>query len=801
MGSKSQRRKEQHSRKRQEKRRKQERSRVRRQERQRKTGDFNSRHRERLAKQVPVAWPGEPREDVAVFDDATLATLTPELAEQVVAIREALEDVTALRGTEAVNRVASIARGSPLSEWRLLIRGLADWLADDVNAASEAWKRLDPQRRPGRMAAAMMLALRSDLDQLSPSATAEQQSTESGPVEWSRGDKQSLEAARLLRRIRFERPALRVAESGLRAPEEDKELLLGPRKMAWLRKFIANYEEYEPELAAALAQNALARAYAQNYSDLFAEAVTGFSGPRHDRRNRLLTYLFFSNFESRSAQQKASGALDVYLRRELPQNETISPQLRAAIASQIHLRQAQALLAEVLEASRMGPMGRFLAPREDTAAIRDHLNGAVKADPTNGPAYKTYVRWIQSKLDDERLEESQETCFEDELETVMRSWSQGLPEEIEPRLWLVDALLEQEQLEEARPHVEFLAASRQDDPRVRAMPWKWQLLEAMRLCRRKTSLADVRTRLEEGEALWPAWLSKQWLPYLWAAWASRGGQKEVYEAQRERICQESGIARDSLADACMMLAAAQRMRVAAPDLKPFRAAVDQALKELKTLPLDDLINAGSFFWDMHRAQLLYPAHRMHAKKIGLVLIARLDQTDKLVVNRLDDERVQGAVLWGSEYRFWSSNYDTKFPDFLTNSAIRRHPVFAAARANAFLKQRYTWDVEKYQDAAPLLREAAPSQRDAYYRYWFVTLAEQLEDVLAKNSRSFGFAKTLFDRESEEDDYDDDDDDEFDEDDGFDEDEIDLGFDPNCNCPSCRAARRAYEQRQSGGLPL
>lgn len=803
MGSKSQRRKEQHSRKRQEKRRKQERSRARRVERQRKTGDVNSRHRERLAKQVPVAWPGELLEDVAVFDDATLATLSPELAEQVAAVREALEDVSASRRAEALNRVASIARGSPLSEWRLLIRGLADWLTDDANAASETWKRLDPQRRPGRMAAAMMLATRSDLDQLSAAATPEQQDAESPPAQWHRGDGQLLDHARLVRRIRFDRPALRVAESGLRAAEEDKELLIGPSKIGWLRKFIANYRETEPELVAALAQAALARAYVQNFSDLFEEAIKSFPGPRHDLGNRLLTYHFFSPIENRSAQQKARAALDMYLHRELPQNTAISPRLRSAIASQIHFRQAGAMLAEVYEAHQFGPMGMFFGPQENTTGIRQQLKAALQADPANGPVYKAYVGWIQSKLDDERLEKSLQTPLETELEGVMRRWSQAQPDEVEPRLWLVDALLEQEKLDEARPHVEFLAASRQDDPRVRAMPWKWQLLEAMRLCRRKASLPDARARLEEGEALWPAWLSKQWLPYLWAAWASRSGQKEVYEAQRERICRESGIARDSLADACMMLGAAQRMRVAAADLKPFRAAVDQALAGLKTLPLDDLIHAGSFFWDLQRAQLLYPAYRMHAKKIGLAFVSRLNESETLVLNRIDDERLQAAVLWGSENRFWPNNYETKFPAVFANPIIGQHPAFAAARANAFLKQRYAWGADKQRDLTPLLREAAATQRDPYYRYWYLSLADQLEESLDKYARTVGFAKTLFGMDSDgDDDYDEDDDDfdedDFDEDDEFAEDEFDLGFDPNCNCSSCRAARRAYEKGQPRG---
>ena len=132
----------------------------------------------------------------------------------------------------------------------------------------------------------------------------------------------------------------------------------------------------------------------------------------------------------------------------------------------------------------------------------------------------------------------------------MRNWSKGLPDDVEPRLWLVDHLLENEETEEAKPHVDWLATARQDDPRVRATPWKWQLLEAMRLSRRKAWLSRVPERLEEAESQWPTWLSKQWLPYLNAALALRCGKTDEFEQQRKQICSESGIAQ-GLAGRCL----------------------------------------------------------------------------------------------------------------------------------------------------------------------------------------------------------------------------------------------------------
>lgn len=805
MGSKSQRKKEQMAQKRNEKRKRQleAQKRLAARGRVRSTPGgqrgynplaeiplpSNLRHRERLAQSVPHAWPGELPEDTAVFDNTALASLPTESATQAQAVREALQAALESRGDEAQKCVASIPRGSSFSDWRLFIRGLVEWLAGDSTAASDAWKRLDAERRPGRIATTMMLALRTDLEQ----ATPPQAQPETAPSDCF--DAAQLYHARLLRRVRFDRPALKIAETGANHPEEEKRLILGPRKIDWVARFVGEYQDTEPALAAALAQTALRRAYNQNFSNLFDEAVRKIPGPKHDPCNRLLTFFYYCKFtRDNVAEQKADRALEDYLKRELPQNKSLTAELRGAIASYIHLREAQDLMAPA-EVS----MFRFLEPEEDSKAVRNHLLAAAIASPGHAAVYQAHVSWINSKLENDRLSKAEETKFEKELAEVMSKWAQGAPHDPEPRLWLVDHLLEEEKLEEARPHVDFLAASRQEIPLVRATPWKWQLLEAMRLCRRKAWLPEVPARLAEVEKQWPGWLPKQWLPYLSAALVLRSGQLDAFEICRQRICTESGLARDSLADACLMLGAAQRMRATSQELKPLRAAVDQNLKKIDELPLEDLLATGSFFWDLHRARLLYPAYRLQGKTIGKALLARLQTDGKELLARLDkdsprvlellpDERLQKSMLWGAEYRYWSNGYETKVPAFFAQLEFKQYPIYAAAKLHAFLHQTYWWGADKYAQLGPILRAAAASEPDAYYRHWYVDLANRLDDALAEQkkrmSRSplgnlFGFA----------DDEDDDEDDDYDYDEAVD-------FDPDCDCPECMAARKAYKSAKA-----
>lgn len=727
--------------------------------------EANSRHRQRLARQKPRAWNGELPEDVAVFDDSVLASLSPELASQVSAVREALQIACESRGFEgALSRVACINRSSSLSEWRLFIRGLVPWMADDTEAANEVWQRLDPERRPGRIAVAMMMALRNDLDRLSGRSKGEQDDTRQ--ADWcDRLDNQLLYNAKLLRRVRIDRAAIRIAEVAVRAPEERKELLLGPKKIEWLQGFSAEYRSTEPELVRALERIALHRAYSQNFGDLFDVAAKSFTGPRHDRRNSLLACFYNLRFEDDS---QSDLYLERYLTKDLPKNEELSEPLRKAIASQIHLNEAMGMIRP----ANNGWTDYLLGSKEDAKFIQRHFQAAVRAYPANRKAHKGHADWIESKLDDDRLTKPKRKPLESQLAKVMKNWSMALPDDVEPRLWLVDYLLENEETEEAKPHVDWLATARQEDPRVRATPWKWQLLEAMRLSRRKAWLSSVPAKLEEAEALWPTWLSKQWLPYLKAAWSLRCGQTDEFEQQRMQICSESAISRDSLPDACMMLGAAQRMRVSSVDLKPLRAPVDAAVKNIGKLTVDELLSAAGFFWDLHRTRLWYPAYRMHGGKFVQELASRLRRISKAIADNADDARYHVAAMVCSQHRVWSNGYELKLPDWHAIPVVQRHPMFKAARLNAFVQLGRHWQSELFKEVGHDVRQAAQTQRDPYYRYWFVALADQLDEIIAKEASSqFGFGFSGFSRTF---------------------DDSSLDFDPDCDCPSCQAAKRKYE---------
>ena len=112
---------------------------------------------------VPAAWDGENELDVAVFDEAVLATLDAQQQSEVAAVKESLQLIECGKSDQASEALVSISRKSEMSDWRLLIRGIASWLASDLAAAQKAWGRLDTDRRPARIASALQLAHREDL--------------------------------------------------------------------------------------------------------------------------------------------------------------------------------------------------------------------------------------------------------------------------------------------------------------------------------------------------------------------------------------------------------------------------------------------------------------------------------------------------------------------------------------------------------------------------------------------------------------------------------------------------------------
>ena len=88
------------------------------------------------------------------------AAIPEEWQPAYAALQTALQHYDAKRDDDAREALNAIGLGSPFLEWKVWLRGLLAWGAEDAGRALENWARLNPQRLPYRLAA----PLRSQAD-------------------------------------------------------------------------------------------------------------------------------------------------------------------------------------------------------------------------------------------------------------------------------------------------------------------------------------------------------------------------------------------------------------------------------------------------------------------------------------------------------------------------------------------------------------------------------------------------------------------------------------------------------------
>lgn len=691
------------------------------------------RVKQKLARRGPLAAADEPPEDVAVFDVRVRAGLPKGLAVQAEQVAQAIELLADGQDESALEKLRDIPRRSLYSDWKLLVRGLSDWYGDRFEAAEQAWARLDPARRPGRIAATL--------------TASRQETTAETPA-----------SVKLVRTLRVERPGIRDAAAKLVHLRELPDVTIGPDTIEWLRDFVREYRSLERDLVRDLEAEALRRAFSHPFVDLFSMAVDAFRGPDHDPNLSLLRYRYHDRFNQ--GISRAAAARKQYLEKDLPSCRRLSPEVRAAIQSQLYLEDAaEAIVDETPFAAAMRRMAERAGSRQKPVTPEPHFRAAIQAYPANRRAHEGRVAWLKDLADSDEANVAERKRRTETLADAMRDWNQALPEDIEPRLWLVDHLLENESLDEARPHVEWLRASRHEDPRVRATGWKWELLEARRLCRRKSWLSQVPERLDAAKSLWPDWLPSDWLGYLWAAFYLRSGDQAAYQRERQRLLEtplsprgdldgqaiprrDGDTPRGPTLDAVMMLAAAQRMRVPADVVRECRRPVDQAVsRQLHSIGVGELIDIAAFFWDLHRTSLVYPAYRMHGSKFGRELINRLDRPRGLFDGNRKLPAAAGgtAALWMAEHRFWDAA-PSSLPRFVVRS-LDDHPFYRAAALHFLVSANGKVDHPPNNDfraAIDRLRQVAPASPDRFYRFWLPHLADRAGELLERRSNPFPF---------------------------------------------------------------
>jgi tetratricopeptide (TPR) repeat protein len=83
--------------------------------------------------------------------------LPPDLRPGFELVRQAFAHYEAGRDEAAREALTAVGLSSPFLEWKLLLRGLIAWSANDTRRALENWSRLSPDRLPARLAAPFRL--------------------------------------------------------------------------------------------------------------------------------------------------------------------------------------------------------------------------------------------------------------------------------------------------------------------------------------------------------------------------------------------------------------------------------------------------------------------------------------------------------------------------------------------------------------------------------------------------------------------------------------------------------------------
>ena len=91
--------------------------------------------------------------DQAVVRPGEAPRSLPKIREEALLVRAALEAMESGRDDEALEKLQPIGRSSPLSDWRLFVRGLAAYYRGDDEAMRASWDRLEPGRHAARIAA------------------------------------------------------------------------------------------------------------------------------------------------------------------------------------------------------------------------------------------------------------------------------------------------------------------------------------------------------------------------------------------------------------------------------------------------------------------------------------------------------------------------------------------------------------------------------------------------------------------------------------------------------------------------
>jgi len=717
----------------------------------------------------PIVGPSERIEDAAVFNRDQRSKLAEEMQLEAAKVNESLELTHLGQFENALAKLKDIARSSPFSDWRLFVRGLHAFYEGDFETARQNWIKLEATRRPARIASTLLLAETGQ--PLSDAITSAQ--------------KDLVEHAQTLR---LRKHVVTAAEAIAKVRHRDPEVTFSVSQFAMLSNFVSSFRKLDPEFVSRVGQACVGLSIKQGDMDVFDRLKKLVPGPADDPNWNRTQSMYMIDFED--AEELMLKASRAYIEQDLPKLSGMPDPLKNALSSQIYLRLAAAEGERLDDESSFG--FSFGPSTVDYKGVHSLLRQAIKCYPTYRLPHEKLIASLKKEYD--RNDRSRNgtkgaaTRLEKEILAAKEAMVRALPDEVEISLELIDLYLDEDELEKANALVKNLSGQRLEDPLAKALPWKLKLKEAMRLSRRKADLAMASKALDEAELLWPVWLHKNWLPFLKAGLALRGGD----QANFEKLTNEAKESQKTspLVGNLMAFAALQQMNIPGPDLKIFRTGVEPQLEKADALELSDLFSIGSFFWDLARTGFNHKGYRMQASKVGKAFVNKLKTFTKEDLSPVQLD----AYSWGAHHKFWPSGNEPLPNPELLHRALKE-PRLAAAILG-WLNELSRIPRTRIKDYVPLIaitKEAARTEKDAFYRYQFDKVSDGFNAIFqeqnAQEERRGSYGSTFNDDDDDdEDDYDDDDDE-------YDVEELEDAFGPVddsdeelCDCSDCRADR-------------
>jgi len=707
-----------------------------------KTASVRSVPEKEFAELKPKPLSGERIEDLAVLSNVGREQLAEEWKLDCAAVIESLQLVSDGKLDEANERVKYIARSSPYADWRLFVRGLCAFYNSDFETARLNWQRLDTTRRPARIAATLLTAELGD--SLANTTTPPQHLVKAAKVLMHRSH------------------AVAAAKAILAVKHRDPEVLFSTSQVAMLINFRDDFRRADPEFVARFSQACVYVACHQSAPDAFVLLQKSVPGPPHDPNWNLQQFVFLREFDEVDDLREVVAFR--YIFKDLPKITQFSADQKGALASCM----LTDLSAFLLAPEPTGMFRFFSYDPPDFKKSEKLLVLAVQKYPSNRAAHKALMELIDRQAKDRLATKAENKAAEERLLVAKANFVAACPSEIELSLELVDHYFNNDELDKADALVKQLSTQRVDSPLAKALPWKIQMLTAMHKSRRKSELKAVRQSLEAAKSLWPAWLAPTWLPFLQAAVELRSGDKQAFESMDNAARKSAGVSQ--VVGDTMSFAAIQQMNVTAADIKPYRDKLTEYLDAADELPLDDLISIGAFFWDLTRVGIEHKGFRLQAAKFGKTISERMKKREKVV----RDATLVDAVCFVASRGFWQTS-NTKIILPWAEEFAKTELRVLAAFMNWLIKSSYAgYELRNRKSNIESFEEAARTEKDTFYRYYFESVAKAANEVLLEfNQQMFPWGRpatrSAAPRLESDQDYEED-------------------FDDECNCADCRAER-------------